>query len=623
MLSKEEILQRIRAATFEPECKRPHLLFGASDVPAIRERARSHPDVMERVRRTCADLMAGEAGDANALQPYISGAEAVRVAEGYVMLGDATCADWAKQRVDALLALDTWFSPVHVGGCRVCDHVMANVGAHVALVYDMIGDRYGGAESRAVLAGLSRLLFDPFIDGTGATPEWWARRDMPSNWKIMTCGDAGLAVCAFAGRWPQAPEALARAARGVIEILDGVPPEGDWGEGVGYWFGTLWLGLRFARALRRLTGGAVNLFEHPALKVTGDFLVMLTTPAGRVYNFNDCNPQWGDNYSEVLAMLAVEQGREDWMHLARLHPAASPVYHACDDPAVAAHPPSAQVAVFHASGAASLRSGWGADDTFVGFKSGPSDAGHSHLDANSFLIESRGKTLVPEHAYWPQAHFLGFFDSKQLRWNFDGPGTVGHSTLLVDGQGQTWGPGLGGRILTADSGKGWSCVSGEAAAAYPGLLTKFVRTIMLIGADCIVVRDVVECAVERYIEWLLHYEGSVRSEGLHSVVECAGVRLVVTPFLPDRRNGWRVSDVVRASTYECSDTRQDVVRTVRYRSFSPFRRAAKAEYLFGMHVNGREQGDDWQFVPAADGWSLRSAGHDGTIRPKGDSLTIA
>ena len=127
----------------------------------------------------------------------------------------------------------------------------------------------------------------------------------------------------------------------MLEILDVVPPEGDWPEGVNYWFATLNRGLRLIVALQRLTGGAIDLFVHPALDITGDFAAMLTTPAGWSYNFNDNRATLAGPTSEALAVLGAEKRRGDWLAVARQFPTDSLQWLASDDPAVpdAAPPP--------------------------------------------------------------------------------------------------------------------------------------------------------------------------------------------------------------------------------------------------------------------------------------------
>lgn len=598
---------------------RPGLLFDGGQLSAFRNKADARPGMLDRLRARADVILSKPAGQADVLQPYLSGAEAVRLAEYYVLTGDDASARWIRERVAALLALDSWFSPVHVGSCRCCDHVMANVGAQVGKCVDFLGEAYSAAERAAVVKQMRPLLFDPFLDGTAANPEWWYRIRM--NWMIMTCGDTGLAATAFADELPDARLLLSRAAIGVLNVLDEVPPEGDWNEGVHYWFGTLRYGLQFARALRRLTGGAVNLFDHPALKITGDYLVALTTPAGRVYNFSDGDPDYSPELAEVLAMLGAEIGRGDWLGEARRRQGdtlGSLVY---DDTAIASGPLTRLSASFPSTGVATMRSGWSEPDVFVGFKSSPSTAPHGHLDANAFVIEAAGQPLVPDYPYWPQAHFLGYFDTNGPRWNFDGMATVGHSTLLVDGMGQAHGPDRGGRLVEARDEGSWARVMGDASSAYPGVLTKFIRTLLYVRPGVIVIRDVVECEGERRLEWLLHHAGTVRDEGQASVVVNGPATLTVVPFLPDRGMGWRVSDVVRASTYECSDTRQVVRREIRYRSFSVFRPSRSFEFLFGLQVGGGRT-EAWTFSKNEKGWMLKLPGGLGSVRPQGDGLVL-
>ena len=112
-----------------------------------------------------------------------------------------------------------------------------------------------------------------------------------------------------------------------------------------------------------------------------------------------------------------------------------------------------------------------------------------------------------------------------------------------------------------DEGDGWRMVVGDASRCYPGLLTKFVRTLALLGSDFVLIRDVVECDGEHHAEWLMHAAGDVTTEGEITVVENKDVRMTVTPFLPDRSLGWRASDVVRTSTYPESSQGKMVTKT--------------------------------------------------------------
>jgi len=619
-MQKNAIRKIIEGFRFAPSADRPHLLFGGREAVGIRERAHAMEGLLERVQERCRGLLEEPPDVVDVRVASAFSSEAQTMAEGFFLTGQEAYAEWAQRRVSALLAQRDWMAPVHRDGCVLCDHVMTNVAAQIALTHDLLGEAYTESDGAEVAEGLRRHVLLPFLGAMRQRREWWSKQDCGSNWKIMCCGEAGFAICGYVERWAEAREALALAAQGVIEVLDMVPAEGDWPEGVGYWFATLWMGLRFATALRRLTDGRVDLYQHPALEVTGDYATMLATPGGRVYNFNDNEPTLAQGAAAGLLMLAAEKKRGDWMYVARNFAADAVTYLAFDDPSMPGEKPSRAVGHFPRTGVATFRSGWAPGDTFVGFKCGPSDVGHSHLDAASFVLESGGQPLIWEEGTWPYAHFLGFFDNSKLRWNWDNMSTVGHNTLLVDGKGQNYGPQYAGRIVKVESGPGWDMVVGDAGRAYPGLLRKFVRTLCFLKPDGLVVRDVIECEGERHLEWLMHFCGEVRSEGMISVVKNGEATLTVVPLLPDREFGWRISDVVRTSHYKSSGTGKEETVCIRYRSFSPFRAADSFEFLMGLRVGGRVSRHDWEFRLAPDGWELPVPHHGVMLRPSGDSM---
>jgi hypothetical protein len=281
---------------------------------------------------------------------------------------------------------------------------------------------------------------------------------------------------------------------------------------------------------------------------------------------------------------------------------------AAEDPDLHGEVPQRTAALFPWTGIATARTGWAPDDTFVAVKATRTKMSHGHLDANSFILESRGVPLLIDSGTWPYAFALGNHDETGPRWNFDAFATVGHSTLLVDGQGQSCGEEFVARIVSLDSGEGWHRIVADASDVYPGLLKRFVRTIHLVAPASLIVHDEVECDGERHVEWLMHYAGTVRTKDHLSIVENEGVRLVVTPLLPDRSMGWRVSDVTRTSSYVTDDSGKSVIPSIRYRGFSPFRAAEKFEFLFAMRVDGDEDGDVWDFRGEDEDWELRHGG---------------
>lgn len=96
-----------------------------------------------------------------------------------------------------------------------------------------------------------------------------------------------------------------------------------------------------------------------------------------------------------------------------------------------------------------MKSSWDNDSSFIGFKSGFTAVPHSHLDINSFVFYAYGRRLLKDLGSWPYTpdKGLGFFDVSDRRWNYEANSTLGHNTLLVNGQGQKYGEENYGLII--------------------------------------------------------------------------------------------------------------------------------------------------------------------------------
>ncbi len=241
--------------------------------------------------------------------------------------------------------------------------------------------------------------------------------------------------------------------------------------------------------LHRATGGEVNLFDHPALRETGDYIVHVTEPDGQVYNFNDNGISLGSSL-DYLLLLSKLNRRGDWARTARAGDHATVERLIWDDPSLSDAIPGETSRSYPTTGVVTMRSGWDDQATFVGLKSGSSAVGHSQLDANSFVVSSRGERLLIDEGIWPYGHDLGFFDSDGgKRWNFDGNGTIGHNTLMVDGEGQRYGADHPGRIVSFEVGEEVDVAVGDATAAYGGKLKRYLRTLAYVKPDVVLVYD--------------------------------------------------------------------------------------------------------------------------------------
>ncbi len=191
------------------------------------------------------------------------------------------------------------------------------------------------------------------------------------------------------------------------------------------------------------------------------------------------------------------------------------------DPGVAARPPGDLPTLRHFEdmGVVSARSGWAGDESLVVFKCGPfighhaveafdydPGGGHVHPDANHFLLFGDGEWLIRDDGYRAKA------TSQHNTLLVGGAGQVGEGKMWFDGR-KALAPAYAGvrahpRILRAVSAPGLDHVAGDAAEAYPRDLgvRRFVRHLLFLKPDALIVADEVELDEDRPLELRFHPE---------------------------------------------------------------------------------------------------------------------
>lgn len=570
----------------QPPASRPRILMGADEVAQVRKRATpAFADALAKQAQAAAqnELLFGKQPEI----PYLCQPSLRALSHAAFLLQDERAAARALEGVEIMFSFpaEEWVARPHRP--MRCDHAMLNVAATIGIAMDLCAPFWGADTLQSIGARIREYTVARFLETWEKKDAHWARLDYHWNWKIMCCGEMGTAALSCAEQMPELPAVLDAALAGCLDILDFVPPEGDWPEGAGYWLGTLGFGLRFGLALCRATGGAVDLFEHPALKKTGDYIVHLTEPDGQVYDFNDNGRSLGAGL-DYLLLLARRHQRGDWARTARASNHTTVERLAWDDPALADAIPEQTAQCYPTTGVALMRSSWDENATFIGFKSASSAVGHSQLDANSFVVTARGQRLLLDEGIWPYAHFLGFFDNRGPRFNFDANGTIGHSTLMVDGQGQIFGAAYSGKIASFAAGKDIDMVTGDATEAYGGKLSRYLRTLAFVKPDILLVYDRVAADEPHFLEWLFHHRADVSGDETRSTFSQNGVMLTMRRILPADAQCWRTSDVTRSSAYTESNGNIAHRVEIRYRSFGPFHPCKELDVLWAIHVGNPE-----------------------------------
>ena len=588
--------------------ERPGLLFGSPELERLRLRAAEHPALAEEVMRGAQEIV--ESGDLSTEpEPYYASLAPLDTLTSALMLEPSEeIAAHTVALLKAVAEAPTWVCHVH-GGMR-CDHCAANTAAAIARVVDVLGSSLPADVEEIVVQRTWELCVGPFLEVCRDRSVFWAQREHPFNWRIMTCGETGLAAIGL-----PVPERLAAvefALEGVADILDRVPEDGDWEEGPGYWAATLFHGLRFAVALRRRTGGRVDLFQHPALVRTAEYFTAVTLADGSVFNYADNQPRINPTPLHLLAgQLRV--GHLAWTARRMGHESVWDLLF--DDPDVPSEEPdeSMMSGVFSTTGIAVSRSGWDEEAVFVGLKSGPTAVGHSHLDLNSFVIQKGKAPLVVDPGIWPYGSALGFFDSAAggRRWDFDTNATIAHNTILVDGQGQTCGPDYAGSIVASGQDEDLTWFISEASAAYPGLLTRFERWLVHVSPDVVLVYDDLASDRERRWQWLLHPAGTFRSERSSHTIENEGVEMTVIRLLPEPDTPWRNIEEARTTYYQDSDRFTDVEKTIHVQRMGPMLPSETIEFLWAFQLGACAPGE----------WSVERE-DEGTLVAEGRGISV-
>ena len=525
--------------------KHPRVYFTDAELNVLRERART----------THKDLWAGVLADVRALKadPPRPPAEqrraqndvAIAIAQAafvYNIEGDKKYLNAAKKYMDAAVSYDVWgysFNKPNVD--LAAGHLLYGM----SIGYDLLFNDLTPAERtryRDTIARHAQLMYDYFKLKPGRT--------IPYSQNHVFIPVAGLGIAAYAlyDEVPEAPQWAALSRAIYDRVLATYSADGYYYEGFEYWvFSTPWI-IHYLDAQKHATGE--DLFDQPGLKQMYLYAANILTPGGQTMfdfgdvfegpitrakkgeeyershpggrlhsNYNilyDLASRYQDSKTQGVAKWMESLGhvnQEDWWSLAWYDDKlpATPInklqpWHYFPDNDV----------VF-------WRTDWSADATAVAFKCGPPEghhtaellkkfpdwrlsAGHSHPDANSFIVWAHGQYLTGDSGY------AGV------------PKTEHHNTLLVDGQGQG-NEGKGHdpwdnfsydqlnnvRIREAQFDKGFLYVEGDAAAAYPASLglTHYARHLLMTSSKNITVWDDIQSEQPHTFSGLLHSDTTV------------------------------------------------------------------------------------------------------------------
>ncbi|MFC1608371.1 heparinase II/III family protein [Candidatus Latescibacterota bacterium] len=549
LVSLSDITANDISRSLPERLEHPYLFFTEAEKPAILDRIENDPN--------CAELMAQLRAESNRLlhtpvkpippQPMDRGPQlfdqsgdftkiyydyrsaAHKLAFVYQMTGDERYARKSYEFAREVCDMPTWV-------LRLCQYpkayyrvspwnaiddkvvftfgiVSSDTSSLIATVYDWIYPSLTRDERDWIRGG---LLQNAIVQVRGNYEYHWWSTAYRCNWCAWCNTGLGLAALTLLTEDPHLTDVAAESFNRLSRTLDQIGIDGGWQEGGSYWGQTTRMSILFGDALRRLTGGAHDMFKHPKLSQSPvNFPLYLSIPPDRSVNFADASGRHHVGSARLYNKIALESGngsaawmRDNW------YGAGGDIFDIIWPKHTATPALPDQTSIhFRTIDWVIMRSDFtDPGKVVVACKAGKNDdPHHGHLDVGQFVIFRNGTAYISDHG--PAAYDEKFFDAEK----YDTPqaSSIGHNLIFVNGERQITGKhfrqpldeSIGGEILVFRPGDKRDYTLMDPTNAYPKReLKKWRRHIILVKPDITVVVDEIKCAAGAEIEARFHSE---------------------------------------------------------------------------------------------------------------------
>ena len=498
--------QEIERAIDKTGLTHPYLYFSEKDKPEILERVNNDLKLKKVLDNQIASAenalnetvdpvipprqMRPRYDDNYSFDRYIGSntGKAFNLALVYQMTGDEKYAKKAFEFIKVVCDMPTWIHIVHEFDTiydRVWpwgvkdDQVVFSYSQHtdhavfqIAAIYDWLyptltqrqRDRIRGALlEKAILRVRGNYEY-----------HWWAT-SYRCNWCTVCNSSLGVAAIALLTEDPQLTDVVTESYNRISKTIDEIK-DGGWQEGMGYLHYTVKTSMTFANVLKNVSGGKLNLYKHPRLDDAVETFLYCQIPPGRSVHFGDSgSSRTGSYYMYNELMLETENRTASWLRDNIFGEGPSTIYDFFKpksnlEPAL---PETASI-FFPGVNWVVMRSDFTDPAKFAVFaKCGKNDdPHHGHLDVGHFTIFWHGQELICD---WGSAGYdRRYFDKE--RWDYPLAVTIGHNTVMVNGEQQMpckeknkpWNLNYGGKVVEFRPGKDRDYAYLDPTDAYPG-----------------------------------------------------------------------------------------------------------------------------------------------------------
>lgn len=419
----------------------------------------------------------------------------------WLLTGETRYRDRAKAELFAVCAFPDWTGDKFL--------VTAETAFGAAIGYDWLFDSLTVSErDRIAQAIVDKAVRPGLAQFAAPSPPYWTTTAM--NWNLVCNGAlmiAALAVLESGGR--EAAE-LFRLCRASVPVgLREYRPDGGWVEGPGYWHYATQYAIYLLDSLETALGTDLGLDGSPGLSRTGFFRLHAAGPSGKLFNFADSADAHSGGYWLLWLAKRFHHPIDAWIEQQqrKIHPMDLLWF----DETARGPLDLPEGARFRAAGVVMLRGDWrDPDTTYLGIKGGANDAcEHGHYDLGSFVLDCRGVRWAMDLG--PDDYGLPGYFKPQMRSRYYRTATIGHNTLVIDGECQ---PATArARIVGLDLRAAVPWVTIDLSAAYPGCRHVARGFAMIERRHVLVVDEIVPDKSLSSVDWQMHTAASVDLSG--------------------------------------------------------------------------------------------------------------
>ena len=377
----------------------------------------------------------------------------------YRMTGTISYADRAILEMKAMAAFSDWH-PAHF--LDVAEMTMG-----MAIGYDWLYN-YMDANTRNTISAAIMAKGIETTTGVNAAQSWLT---VDNNWNQVCNAGISAGVAAVYDTNPTYYQSLIDRAINSIKIpMDLYKNNGATPEGYGYWdYGTSF-NVLFLDLLQRMWGTDSNLSAMPGFLSTGSYVTQLegnatklvsggltTTYTPQSFNFADAGTGTGvliglfgiakfnSNpsllYNELKKIDLLISNKNTGVNTNRLLPFAL-IWSMNHTLTNLAAPTTTTYVAQGSSALAVLRTGWGANDIYLGMKAGTPSSNHCHMDVGSFVMDAmdvRWAMDLGMSSYTPlETNGVDLWNMGQVstRWDVFRLNNMAHNTLTINGNKQ-------------------------------------------------------------------------------------------------------------------------------------------------------------------------------------------